>query len=341
MLDSVFVCSPVSDQLHHAWCGDVAQVDCLLCNNSVTKAEWTSVRNLFGWSLRILTFFGLSPRGIRIADFKGCVLLLLSFCCLKSHQLFAAACSQWPWSSIANSFTSQSPLKNLKCTKRRLFKLAIQVPSLRKLERWGQCQAISDEESQASESESAPIPVTVYNLPWLEHSESTWSFLPVSLSLTGPPLPPSPSPTAAACRDRDRVAGAITCWAKCLCWNLGPQGRKQMMHRAVMVDLFLVPRYSHQTSNRYNVHYGRGISNLIPFIYWGNLAICWQDFQPWVPHMWTYIYLSSVLGCCFLIEFPFLGYFYQFIYPSAIAICSIKWSRILVNPIPSTTHREL
>ncbi len=31
-----------------------------------------------------------------------------------------------------------------------------------------------------------------------------------------------------------------------------------------------------------------------------------------------------VLGCCFLIDFPFLGYFYQFIHPSAIAICSIK-----------------
>ncbi len=61
MLDSEFVLLPISNQLHRAWCGDVAQSDCLLCNNSVTRAEWTFMREReykFGWAGCVWDFLG-------------------------------------------------------------------------------------------------------------------------------------------------------------------------------------------------------------------------------------------------------------------------------------------
>ena len=54
-----------------------------------------------------------------------------------------------------------------------------------------------------------------------------------------------------------------------------------------------------------------------------------------------HIVLSSVWSCNILIDFLILGYFCRFLHASDIAICRIKWSRILVNTITSTTRMEL
>ncbi len=59
-----------------------------------------------------------------------------------------------------------------------------------------------------------------------------------------------------------------------------------------------------------------------------------------IPGQVGHVLLSGVWGYSILIDFSILGYFCQFIHPLDIAIFRIKWSRILVNTITSTTCRN-
>ena len=127
-------------------CRDVVRLDCLRCKNSVSKAEWTFGReteNLFGWASGTLQslrdflgdFFGdflrdflrdflgdflteVSDRtlDIRIADFKGCVLLPLLLLLFEKPS----AAGQDPEITFANSFRGSLEM----CTNRRPFKSA-------------------------------------------------------------------------------------------------------------------------------------------------------------------------------------------------------------------------
>jgi hypothetical protein len=86
-----------------------------------SESKSTSETGTFSWRCRTSLREALE---IRIADFKGCVLLQLLLC-LNSHhhlQVLAAAARGDPQISFANPF--RGPLK--KCTNRRPFKLAMQ-----------------------------------------------------------------------------------------------------------------------------------------------------------------------------------------------------------------------
>ncbi len=64
---------------------------------------------------------------------------------------------------------------------------------------------------------------------------------------------------------------------------------------------------------------------------------CWTL----IPAKARHVLQPNELDCCILVHFLFLGYFCQSIHPLDVEIGSINWSRILVNPIASTTLQEM
>ena len=61
------------------------------------------------------------------------------------------------------------------------------------------------------------------------------------------------------------------------------------------------------------------------------------SLTPFPGKAW-HVLLSSVSGCCFLIDCRFLGYFCQSTRPFDVAISWVNWSRILLNANTWTTR---